>query len=160
MATSELPSAMTFALKLLSLRNHSHDELERKLMKKGYTAERIRPVLDKLTTEGILDDKVFSMELIRSRSRRKPSGKLALCSELKKRGISNTIIEELLHEYQSVELCHKAAEKKISSLHGGAKNEQRKKLELFLRNRGFGWQEIQVVLKRFFEYDQHDNDPC
>ena len=76
---------MAFALKLLGLRNHSQKELERKLLKKGYTSESIEPVLEKLTRQGVLDDRIFAMELIRSRSRRKPAGKLKISAELRKR---------------------------------------------------------------------------
>ncbi|MEI6639459.1 MAG: recombination regulator RecX [Chlorobium sp.] len=153
-------SAPAFALKLLSFRNHSRKELERKLLRKGYPPESIEPVLNKLTAQGALDDRVFSMELIRSRSRRKPSGKLVMSAELRKRGVHDTVIEELLNEYESAELCRKAAEKKIASLAGATEQERRKKLALFLRNRGFGWQEIEEVLKGFFEQSQHDDDPC
>jgi len=153
-------SPLTLALKLLGLRNHSRKELEQKLLKKGYTSESIEPVLEKLTTEGILDDKKFSIELIRSRSRRRPSGTLLLCAELKKRGVADTIIKELLKEYESVKLCHKAAEKKIGSLREATDGDRRKKLEIFLRNRGFGWQEIQIVLKDFFESCSENEEPC
>jgi regulatory protein len=153
-------SAITFALKLLSLRNHSQDELERKLLKKGYTAESIKPVLEKLTKEGVVNDMVFGMELIRSRSRRKPSGKVKLCAELRKRGVADTIIQELLKEYESVELCHKAAEKKIGSLHGATEKDKKKKLEIFLHNRGFGWQEIQKELRHFFDSGSENEEPC
>lgn len=160
MPNNQPSSAITFAIKLLSLRNHSQHELERKLLKKGYTPETIKPVVEKLTTEGILDDKKFSIELIRSRSRRRPSGKLLLCAELKKRGVADTIIKELLKEYESVELCHKAAEKKIGALREATDGDRRKKLEIFLRNRGFGWQEIQIVLKDFFESCSENEEPC
>ena len=83
-----------------------------------------------------------------------------LSAELRKRGVNDAIIEELLNEYESAELCKKAAEKKIASLAGATEHGRRKKLALFLRNRGFGWQEIQEVLKVFFEQSQRDDDPC
>ena len=76
---------MAFALKLLGLRNHSRRELERKLLKKGYDAKSTNEVMEKLTSRGVLDDRAFGMELIRSRSRRKPSGKLKLGAELRKK---------------------------------------------------------------------------
>ncbi|MEI7694690.1 MAG: recombination regulator RecX [Chlorobium sp.] len=154
------PSAISFALQLLSLRNHSREELDRKLRKKGYTTESIGPVLDKLTKEGVLNDRIFTIELIRSRSNRRPSGKLKMQSELRKRGVADTIIEDLLQEYESVALCHKAAEKKIVSIHGATASERKKKLGIFLHNRGFGWQEIQIVLKRFSEPGSSDDESC
>ncbi len=72
-------------------------------------------------------------------------------AELRKKGVAETIIEELLDEYESVELCHRAAEKKFGSLHGATEIDRKKKLAIFLHNRGFEWQEIQVVLRRFFQ---------
>ncbi len=158
MLNNTTTSAMTFAVKLLGLRNHSREELKRKLLRKGYAPEKIEPVLDKLTAQGVLDDMIFSIELIKSRSRRKPSGKLKIHAELRQRGVAETIIEELLNEYESTELCYRAAEKKIGSLHGTTDINRKKKLEVFLRNRGFGWAEIQIVLKRFFQPGSDDLD--
>jgi len=152
-------SAMAFALKLLGLRSHSREELERKLLKKGYPTESIEPVLEKLTKQGVLDDKIFGMEVIKSRSRRKPSGKLKMRAELRKKGVSEPIIEELLNEYEGVELCHRAAEKKIGALHGVTEAEKKKKLGIFLHNRGFEWQEIQVVLRHFYQSGSNDEEP-
>ncbi len=152
-------SAITFALKLLGMRNHSHKELEQKLRKKGYPSEEIESVLNTLTTRGLLNDQTFGSDVIRSRSRRKPAGTLKMSMELRKKGVPDVVINELLQEYDSVSLCHQAAEKKINALHGATEQEKRKKLETFLRNRGFGWQEIQGVLKRFFEINDDDNNP-
>ncbi|MEI6569612.1 MAG: recombination regulator RecX [Verrucomicrobiota bacterium] len=153
-------NAMAFALKLLGLRSHSSEELERKLLKKGYTAECIEPVLEKLKKQGVLDDRMFGIEVIKSRSRRKPSGKLKMRAELRKKGVSEPIIEELLNEYASSELCYRAAEKKIGSLHGTSNTEKKKKLEVFLHNRGFEWQEIQVALRLFFRSGPDDESSC
>ncbi|MEI7934017.1 MAG: recombination regulator RecX [Chlorobiaceae bacterium] len=152
-------SAMAFALKLLGLRSHSREELERKLFRKGYTMESIEPVLETLTKRGVLDDWIFSMELIRSKSRQRPAGKIKMRAELRKRGISDEIIEQLLKEYHSEEFCMRAAEKKIGSLRGTSNTEKKKKLEIFLHNRGFAWQEIQVVLRRFFQSGSNDEEP-
>ncbi len=148
--TSTTSSPMAFALKLLGLRSHSRQELERKLLKKGYTTESIEPTLEKLTKRGVLNDRIFGMELIRSKSRQRPAGKIRMRAELRKRGISDEIIEQLLKEYHSEELCMRAAEKKIGSLHGATETDRKQKLEVFLHNRGFEWPEIQAALRHFF----------
>lgn len=82
---------------------------------------------------------------------------MKMSMELRKKGVSEAVINELLQEYDSTSLCHQAAEKKIHTLRGATENEKRKKLEIFLRNRGFGWQEIQGVLKRFFDVNDDYN---
>ena len=150
MTDNNASGALAFALKLLGLRNHSQEELQQKLLKKGYTPESIAEVSEKLKREGIVDDRKFSMEFISSRTKRKPSGKLKMRSELQRKGVCETVISELLGEYDTTELCMRAAEKKINSLHTGTEADRKKKLEVFLRNRGFGWQEIQHALRRFF----------
>lgn len=152
-------SAMGFALKLLGLRSHSMKELEQKLLKKGYTVESIEPVLEKLTKLGVLDDRMFGIELIKSRSRRKPSGKLKIGAELRKKGVPDSIIGELLNDYDSGELCYRAAEKKIGSLHGDTEECRKKKLEVFLYNRGFDWHDIRTVIRQFFTPGKDYDDP-
>ena len=142
---------MGFALKLLGLRSHSRKELEQKLRKKGYSGESIEQVLEKLSSQGVLDDRMFGIELIKSRSRRKPSGKLKIRMELRKKGVPESIIGDLLKEYDSAELCYRAAEKKIGVLRGATDEVRKKKLEVFLHNRGFEWHDIQSVITRLFK---------
>jgi regulatory protein len=151
MGNNSLMSAMGFALKLLGLRGHSCKELEVKLLKKGYSVESIGPVLEKLTLQGVLDDRMFGAALLQSRSRRKPSGKRKVGAELRKKGVSESLIGELLKEYDSAELCYRAAEMKYGSLRGATEACRQKKLEVFLYNRGFEWRDIQVVVRKFFK---------
>jgi regulatory protein len=151
--------AMVFALKILGLRNHSREELERKLLKKGYKVDYIMPVLEKLTLQGLLDDQVFAREYIRSRSKYKPAGKLKIKHELRIKGVSETIITQILQEVDSFELCRLAAEKKIRTLYTVPEADRKNKLERFLHNRGFAWQEIQQTLKLLFSAGSDvDND--
>ncbi len=147
-------SVMGFALKLLGLRNHSCMELEKKLLKKGYPRESVDQVLEKLKGQGVMDDIVFGNELIRSRSRRKPSGKVRMRAELRNKGVADSIIGTLLQEYDSEELCYRAAEKKIGSVRGNTEASRKNKLEVFLRNRGFEWHDIQNVLTRLFQVSE------
>ncbi|NTW70307.1 MAG: recombination regulator RecX [Chlorobiaceae bacterium] len=147
MPDSNLNEATVFALKLLGQRSHSRNELERKLKKKGYEVNCIEEVMEKLTRQGLLDDRVFGGEFIRSRSRQKPAGKLKIRSELRKRGVSDIIISSLVNELDTRELCRQAAEKKSRSLQRVSETDRKKKLEQFLHNRGFEWQDIQPVVK-------------
>jgi regulatory protein len=152
-------NALAFALKLLGIRTHSREELERKMRKKGFSEEIWTPVIEKLAAKGLLDDRQFGMELLESRSKRKPSGKIKLGAELRKKGVADSVIDELLRTFDSSELCMKAAEKKFPALHGNSSAARKKKLEAFLRNRGFAWQEIREALKQFFPGVRDWNEP-
>ncbi len=153
-------SAIFYALKLLGLRNHSRRELEQKLLKKGYDAGSIDETMEKLANRGVLDDRAFGMELIRSRSRRKPAGKLKIAAELRKKGVAEAIIDELLKEYDCAALCLRAAEKKIRSLHEATEAGRKRKLEVFLCNRGFAWPEIQGAIRQLFTTGSDFEEPC
>jgi regulatory protein len=148
---------MIFALKLLGIRSHSREELRRKLRKKGFDENCIDQVLQSLAARGIIDDRKFGSDLIRNQSRRKPSGTLKMRAELLKKGVSDTDAGELLKNYDSLEECMKAAEKKVAGLRTLSEPARKKKLETFLRNRGFAWQEIREALERFIPGgpDQH-----
>ena len=142
---------MAHALKLLALRNHSRQELETKLRKKGYALPIITEVLTALSTKGILNDQRFGEELLSSRARRKPAGKMKIRAELLKKGVSEEITKELLNDYNTQELCYQAAMKKLKSLSASVDEQKRKhKLETFLRNRGFTWQDIHHALTLCF----------
>lgn len=143
-------AATSFALKLLGIRNHSYEELERKLHKKGFNHELCTTVLEEFVRRGIINDRTFGEEMLRSRSQRKPSGKLKMRAELLNRGVAPELADELLSTYESYSLCQQAAAKKIASLRIADEATKKRKVETFLRNRGFSWQEISATLRHYF----------
>jgi regulatory protein len=150
--------ALEFALKLLGMRSHSRDELERKLLVKGFSREDAVKVIETLGSKGVLDDHHFGREFIGSRSKRKPSGKMKLVAELQRKGVPKEVIGTLLKEVDTGELCIQAAEKKLAALHAHSEALRKKKLESFLRNRGFSWQEIRNATDLLFT-ESGENEP-
>lgn len=148
--------ATAFALKLLSLRNHSRFELAGKLRKKGYSHETGEAALDYLSKKKLIDDEAFARELIESRQRRKPSGRGKLRCDLLKKGVSESVASELLKDYDSLEVALRAGRKKLAALKGRDENEKKKKIEVFLRNRGFEWPVIKETLENLFKTGQED----
>jgi len=144
------PEATAFALKLLSLRNHSRFELAGKLQKKGYSPQTAEAALECLNERKLLDDAAFARELIESRRRRKPAGRAILQYDLLQRGIPESVATELLKDYDSLEAARRAGRKKLASLKGRDANERKKRIEVFLRNRGFEWPVIKETLESLF----------
>jgi len=64
----------------------------------------------------MLDDRVFGEEFIRGRLKRRPAGTMKLRAELRKKGMPDTVIEELLESYDGMQGALAAAEKKMASL--------------------------------------------
>lgn len=104
-----------------------------------------------LDEKKLLDDEAFGKELISSRSKRRPIGERSMRFELTRKGIPDDLASDLLSEYDSAELCRVAAEKKFVSLKRYDPSQQKKKLESFLRNRGFEWLIIKETVERLFK---------
>lgn len=89
------PNAYKTALNLLARREHSRHELQNKLLQKNFPQELIATVLDKLATEGLLNDQRFCEAFIHSRTN-KGYGPLRIKEELRQRGIPAEIISAYL----------------------------------------------------------------
>jgi len=159
MADHSKNEAKGYALKLLSLRSHSRFELAGKMLKKGYRKELVEEVLDYLNQKQLIDDEAFAKELISSRSKRKPVGKRKMQFDLIRKGVPENIAEALLKEYDGAELCYRAGVRKAAALKGRDESERKKKLEVFLRNRGFEWPAIKETISRLFQTGpEYEND--
>ncbi|MBN1279788.1 MAG: recombination regulator RecX [Chlorobiaceae bacterium] len=143
--------AIACSLRLLSIRNHSRKELAGKLLKKGFRQDAVEAAISYLDKKKLLDDEAFGKEFISSRSKRRPIGERSMRLELTRKGIPDDLAGDLLSEYDSSELCRVAAEKKLISLKRYDPSQQKKKLESFLRNRGFEWLVIKETIEHLFK---------
>ncbi len=74
------------ALELLARREHSRWELRQKLIQRGFPAERIEPVLDRLAEERLLDEARYA-ELYACTRADKGYGPLRIARELREHGV-------------------------------------------------------------------------
>lgn len=85
------------ALRLLSRREHSRLELDRKLKTKGFLSDEIDELLDSLANEGLQSDARYAENYIRSR-RQRGFGPLKIRLELQRRGISSDLMDSLIND--------------------------------------------------------------
>jgi regulatory protein len=90
MATKHEPSLRARALRLLARREHSREELRRKLAVHAEEGEDITVLLDDLAAKGWLSDARFAEHAARAKARR--FGPLKVAHFLKGRGIADEII--------------------------------------------------------------------
>lgn len=86
------------ALRLLSHRARARRELERRLRRKDFPGRLVREVADELEERGYLDDAAFARAWIADRLRLRPRGRLALRTELRKKGVDAAVIEGALDD--------------------------------------------------------------
>src|SRR6187399_3131808 len=90
MATKTEPSLRARALRLLARREHSREELRRKLAAHAAEGEDVTVLLDDLTARGWLSDARFAEMAARAKARR--YGPIKLAHYLKSRGVGEEAI--------------------------------------------------------------------
>lgn len=94
-ARDEFSVVRVAALRLLARREHSTDELHRKLIRRGYSEETIVEVVASLRDSSSVSNERFAESFVRVRAER-GQGPLRIRAELRERGIEDRLVDELL----------------------------------------------------------------
>ncbi|MCH5165675.1 MAG: RecX family transcriptional regulator [Clostridiales bacterium] len=148
---SELNSAFERAVSYLSLTPRARKEIERYLSDKGYEREVIQETLIKLDSYHYIDDYGYAQSYIKSKS--KKYGSFRLAAELRKKGIAQDLIDELLNDGGD-DNALSVAQKYLNS----HKSADKQKLKRFLAGRGFSWDSISSVVSKLNDLGAFDND--
>ncbi len=139
------------AFRYLGRRLHSASELRTKLRQKGYEIEMIDQVICELKDKSYLDDTEFALVFIEEKFRSKMWSERKLKSELIKKGVSSSVISDVLSKKFSDEDDYKnaltVALKKYKILQERNLDLQttKKKLISFLNTRGYNYEIIKQV---------------
>lgn len=167
------------ALHFLSYRPRSAREVEQRLRKKGYLPEQIESVLARLQQRGYVDDHEFARFWINSRQTFSPRGPRLLRSELRQKGVSPQVIDEILAEHREEQVSSAQQAAEIASIYNLSADDepapgsdeatalalaqkrmrllsnldpvtQKRRLSGFLARRGYDFHTIDSVFKRVF----------
>jgi len=93
--------ARALCLRLLTARARTRAELAGQLGKRGYPDDVSNQVLDRLADVGLVDDRDFADQWVRSRHVNAGKGKRALVSELRTKGVDDDVISAALADIDS-----------------------------------------------------------
>ena len=104
------------AFRMLSIREHSVQELTRKLLAKGHAEKLVLHVISDLKKQGLVSDQRFAESFVRSRISR-GQGPILICAELRDRGVSERILEDVITHTTEfwLQLAWEAREKRFGS---------------------------------------------
>ncbi len=136
--------ARSYALRLLSYRPRSKNELLERLTKKGYPQEIIRKVVENLAKENLISDYEYAKSIVRHYLNFRLKGRHKIIYELKKRGISEEIINQVLKEINPEEELR--ALKTLLAKKLMSKTQEPSKLKARLMRSGFSLSLINKVL--------------
>jgi regulatory protein len=135
-------------IRLLSMREHSTQELLKKLSAKCDTLDLVHAVIDDLTENNYLSDQRFTESFVRSRQNR-GIGPSKIKLELKGKGISSDMIDDHLNGEAAVwfdnarnQYFKKYGESPVSDYSSWAKRAR------FMQSRGFSNAHIQATVPR------------
>lgn len=101
--TSEKRRASEKALYLLEHRSHSKKELQDKIKRSGISADIAKAAAEHMEDIGLVNDGDYARNFARTLIYRKKFAKNRIKQELKQKGISDDIIEELMSELEGTE---------------------------------------------------------
>lgn len=125
------------ALRYLAVRPRSEHEVRQSLRQKEVPPPVIDQALERLRTLGYVDDHAFAVFWASDRRQFKPLSARALRYELRQKGVSADIIDEVLREQDDSEEAYRAAQSQVRRVKSAGRRDLHQKLMMFLARRGF-----------------------
>lgn len=144
------------SLKLLGRQSYFTKTLKDKLNQKGYSEEEISFTISKLQDLGYINDALLTTSYIKDKKRFSQKGSVYIAQMLRVKGVDSGQIKQSLSKYYSLEeeivSCQAVATKKLESYKKKETDSYKLKgkLYLFLAQRGFRKEAIEVVIKELF----------
>ena len=151
---SSYQSCLDAACRYLSYRPRSEFELKMRLQRKGFNDSSIQDVLLKLKEQGLLDDLAFAQFWKENRESFSPRSRMMLQKELRQKGVSPYIIEEVAGGIDEEASAYKAAQRKVKRLASADYDNFCRKLGAFLKRRGFNYEVTRYTVNQLW----HERD--
>ncbi|MGB4270226.1 MAG: regulatory protein RecX [Spirochaetota bacterium] len=139
------------ALYYISIRSRTEHDIKKYLMKKGFDKTTISRVLQYLTERGLINDYEYAVHYIQSVREHKVIGNKMLEKKLFEKGVDKGIIKKAIRKTEDkepdIERVYQLALKKYNQVK--EKSNAKVKVVAFLQQRGFSWEVIKKVMKRF-----------
>lgn len=145
------------AIRLLSYRPRSAQEVRTSLARHGTMDSQIETVIERLRNNQYLDDLAFAQFWVENRARFKPMAARALRHELWRKGVADDVIAAALDDYDELAAAQRAATARLQRFRGKTPQFFRRKLGEMLSRRGFDYSTITDVLRQL-ERDLEDNE--
>jgi len=146
-AGSDPKAVEAAAVRLLARREHSTDELRRKLASKGYPPDTIEPVIQKLAGKRLVSDERFTASFVHHHAKR-GQGPVRIRAALRQQGIPEAQVEEALQAagVDWVQLAREVRRRKFGAAPPRSLGERAKQAR-FLQYRGFDAEQLRSALR-------------
>jgi len=158
-AEDTLEVAYQKALHFLDYRPRSSSEVRQNLLKRGIADALVEQTVAHLEQAGLVNDQEFARSWIENRNTFRPRSKSVLRMELRRKGLSEELVQPVLDELvDETALAFEAARKYAHRLAGLEWIEFRKKLGGFLARRGFSYDILAPIVSEIWEQSRMADD--
>ncbi len=135
----------------LSYRPRSESELRERLKQRGFDGSSIEVVITKLKERGLVDDLDFAQFWKDNRESFSPRSQWLTKLELRRKGVANDIIDQVVDTIDDDDSAYRAALSKARSLPPSDYQSFRRRLGEYLKRRGFGYEVINHNVERVWQ---------
>jgi regulatory protein len=139
------------AIRYLGYRPRSEAEIKQRLQRYGYDSACTEKALSRLKEQGLADDTAFARFWMENRESFSPRSRRLTGLELRRKGLNNDIIEQVIGEIDDRDSAYRAALGKARRLSPVDYNDFRRRLTVHLGRRGFGYDVINETVKRIWQ---------
>jgi len=156
-ATADAKTVEAAGVRLLAGREHSIEELRRKLTHKGYPPEIIGQVVEKLVSKRLVSDDRFTASFVHHHAKR-GQGPMRIRAALRQQGIKDAQVEDALRcaEIDWVRLAREVRRRKFGAGTPRSLGERAKQAR-FLQYRGFDAEQLRAAFRE--ESGEGDDAP-
>lgn len=143
--------ARTIVLNSLNYSAKTRKQLHDLLVDRGVESDLIKEVLDRFEEVGLVDDRDYAYEWVRSRHSSRGLSRKVLKQELNQRGIDPDYIDEALEQVTAdteIEAATQLAVKKLRSMRDVASAAQTRRCLAALARRGYGYEVAALAIER------------
>lgn len=147
----KITRCLNMVLNYLSYQARTIHETQKYIIKKGFSDDISKKIIEILKDKNYLNDKEFTKQFLETKIKTKPKSKFAIQYELEKKGINSCDIEPFLMAYDDHDLAFKAVRPKIRTWQNLDTDKFKKKMMNFLQYRGFNYDICMSTLTLFLE---------
>lgn len=156
-AADEKQQTYADALTYLTRKPRTAYEISVRLREKGWGESAIASSIDRLISEGFIDDTVYAQEWAGQRIKKRGKGKLWVRQELRQKGISKSLIEEAINTVSEEDEFESALQLGIKKWRqtSGERIDRQRKTGAYLMRRGYSGGLVSRVLREVEQDEEH-----
>jgi regulatory protein len=151
-------AATAQALRLISRRPRSEQELRQGWDRRGVPPEVQQAALERLQSTGHVDDSAFASAWVENREAFRPRAARALRAELRRKGVAEGTIAEAVGGIDESEAAYRAAQVFARRSAGLSEDDFQRRVGGQLARRGFDWETTRAAVRRVWSELSKDQE--